>query len=139
AGHRDIHDLIGSFICHGTFTRFPGLKVASVENGSDWVGPLLDRLAHVHGQIPQQFDENPIEVFRRNVWVSPFWEAAPPQLRTGVQPERLLCGSDSPHPEGLAEPLEYLEYVKELDPAVVRRIMSSNAYALVGAAAANRA
>ena len=24
--------------------------------------------------MPQEFAEHPVEVFRRNVWVNPFWE-----------------------------------------------------------------
>ena len=33
-GHREIADMITSLICHGTLTRFPKLRIASVENGS---------------------------------------------------------------------------------------------------------
>lgn len=134
-GHRDIHDFIGSFICHGTFTRFPRLRVASVENGTGWVGPLLRDLRHIYKQIPPQFDENPIDVFRRNVWVSPFWETEVPEALNIVSEDRLLFGSDYPHPEGLAEPLEYYDYVKDLDPVVIRKLMSTNAYNLVGVSA----
>lgn len=132
AGHRDIHDLIGSFICHGTFTRFPGLRIASVENGTDWVGPLLHDLRHIHGQMPQQFDEDPIVAFKRNVWVSPFWETDINELLEMVSADQLLFGSDYPHPEGLSEPLSYYDYIKGQDPAVVQKIMSTNAYDLVG-------
>lgn len=134
-GHRDIHDMIGSFICHGTLTRFPRLKVASVENGTGWVRPLLHDLEHIHGQVPQQFDEKPIDVFHRNIWVSPFWETEVPQVLDIVSEDRMLFGSDYPHPEGLAEPLDYYNYVKHLEPAVVRKLMSTNAYDLVGLSA----
>lgn len=40
-GHREIADMITSLICHGTLTRFPRLRIASVENGSSWIHPLL--------------------------------------------------------------------------------------------------
>ncbi|MCV7150127.1 amidohydrolase [Mycobacterium pyrenivorans] len=132
AGHRDIHDLIGSFICHGTFTRFPRLRMASVENGTDWVRPLLHDLAHIYGQMPQMFEEEPLKVFDRNVWVSPFWETDINELLKIVSPDKLLFGSDYPHPEGLADPLSYYDYVKDQDPAVIQKVMSGNAYDLVG-------
>jgi predicted TIM-barrel fold metal-dependent hydrolase len=38
-GHREISDMITSLICHGTLTRFPKLRIASVENGSAWIFP----------------------------------------------------------------------------------------------------
>ncbi len=30
-GHRDISDMLASLVCHGTLTRFPKLRIASVE------------------------------------------------------------------------------------------------------------
>ena len=36
--------------CHGLLTRFPDLRVASIENGGDWVVPFLD---HLGGRPPQ--------------------------------------------------------------------------------------
>ena len=47
----------------------------------------------------------------------------------------MLFGSDYPHPEGLAEPLDYLDYLAgypSLDERAIRRIMSENANALLG-------
>ena len=41
-GHREIADMITSLICHGTLTRFPKLRIASVENGSGWIFPLFN-------------------------------------------------------------------------------------------------
>src|SRR5215510_2243065 len=46
--HRGIHDAMLSAVCHGLFTRFPSLRVLPVENGSMWVAPLLDALAHTY-------------------------------------------------------------------------------------------
>src|SRR4029450_5839088 len=41
---RAIHDTIGNLVVHGVFTRHPTLRVASIENGSDWVHTLIKRL-----------------------------------------------------------------------------------------------
>jgi len=72
---RKIADMISSLICHGTLTRFPKLRIASIENGSSWIHPLFDGLEDVHRKMPQNFDEHPHDVFSRNIWVSPFWRA----------------------------------------------------------------
>ena len=34
---RAIADALAALICHGVFDRFPGVRVASIENGSKWV------------------------------------------------------------------------------------------------------
>ena len=131
-GHREIEDTISAMICHGALTRFPKLKIASVENGSDWVGHLLDGLGKVYNRMPQTFAEHPVEVFRRNVWVHPFWETEIDELVRLIGTEHILFGSDYPHPEGMAEPLAFLDDVKHLDDASVRRIMCENANSLLG-------
>jgi hypothetical protein len=42
--HREVEDAIAALICQGTLSRFPKLRIMSVENGATWVGPLLDEL-----------------------------------------------------------------------------------------------
>ena len=77
--------------------------------------------------MPQSFDEHPVEAFRRNVYVNPFWEDDVAELVDLIGLEHVLFGSDYPHPEGLAEPLDYLDYLAEypsLDERATRRIMS---------------
>lgn len=71
-GHREIADMITALICHGTLTRFPKLRIASVENGSSWIFPLFHDFADLYKKMPQNFPEHPHDVFRRNIWVSPF-------------------------------------------------------------------
>ena len=43
-------------------------------------------------------------MFRRNIWVSPFWEGSVSDVVETIGWDRVLFGSDYPHPEGLAEP-----------------------------------
>ena len=66
-GHREIADMITSLICHGTLTRFPKLRIASVENGSAWVRPLMERMAKTYERMPGVFDEDPIVALKRNI------------------------------------------------------------------------
>jgi predicted TIM-barrel fold metal-dependent hydrolase len=100
-GHREIADMITSLICHGTLTRFPKLRIASVENGSSWIYPLFHDFENLQKKMPQNFPEHPHDVFRRNIWVSPFWEGCVNDVVETVGRDKLF-GSDYPHPEGLA-------------------------------------
>ncbi|MDZ7675502.1 MAG: amidohydrolase family protein [Acidimicrobiales bacterium] len=123
---RPVEDAVASFITHGALTRFPDLKLAVIENGSSWVKPLMENLADTYKKMPQDFDEDPIEVFKRNVHVSPFWEEDLGELADLIGTERVLFGSDYPHPEGLAEPATYVEELEGLDEDKVRKIMGGN-------------
>jgi predicted TIM-barrel fold metal-dependent hydrolase len=123
---RAISDSIAALICHGVFTRHPGVRVASLENGAAWVAPLLHRLTRAHGQMPQAFSEHPRDTFTRHIYVAPFYEDSPEDLRKFVPVERMLFGSDFPHPEGTARPLDYLEEFKGFAPAEIEKIFSTN-------------
>jgi predicted TIM-barrel fold metal-dependent hydrolase len=131
-GHREIADMLTSLICHGTLSRFPRLRIASVENGSAWIKPLLDDLAATYGRMPQAFAEHPVEVFRRNVWVSPFWEGSVADVVAAVGWDRVLFGSDFPHPEGLTEPRGFYAYAEGMDEKRTRDFMGDNARRLIG-------
>jgi predicted TIM-barrel fold metal-dependent hydrolase len=132
--HREIEDALAALLCQNTLSRFPDLKIFSVENGASWVGHLLEQLDLTYRKMPQEFDEDPVHVFQRNVYVSPFWEDDIASLVELVGPNHVLFGSDYPHPEGLAEPLEYLDYLDKsnIDDADQRRIMSENGNRLLG-------
>jgi len=124
--HRGIMDAMQSAVCHGLFTRFPSLRVLPVENGSKWVAPLLDALAHTYEMNPTIFEEDPIAVFKRNVWVHPFHEDDPMNIVRLLGADRVLFGSDYPHPEGLAQPLNYVERLRDLPHDDIARIMGGN-------------
>lgn len=128
---RPISDLLAALICHGVFARFPGLRVMTVENGSDWVPLLVQRLAKNYKFYPDQFDGDPVEQFQRHVYVSPHWEEDLQALSTWVDAEHMVAGSDFPHPEGLAEPTEYEAGLADFDEAERRRILRENTDALL--------
>ena len=127
-GHmsRPIVDTIASLIGHGVCTRFPTLKFAPVENGSNWVRPLLDDLAHAWQFAPNMFEESPVDVFKRNIYVHPFHEEDPVGLVHLIGADRVLFGSDFPHPEGLADPLAFVDDLKGLPDEDVRKVMGGN-------------
>ncbi|MFI7670394.1 amidohydrolase family protein [Nocardia sp. NPDC049526] len=131
-GHREISDMIGSLICHGTLTRFPELRIASVENGSSWIYPLFHDLADLTEKMPQNFPEDPLEVFRRNIWISPFWEGSVADVVATVGWDRVMFGSDYPHPEGLPEPKGYWKYAEGMDKRRTWDFMGDNARRFMG-------
>jgi predicted TIM-barrel fold metal-dependent hydrolase len=126
-GKRAIEDTTSAFLCNNVFSRFPDLRVALIENGGEWVAPYLEHLASVHKKMPQCFDEDPIEVFRRNIWISPFFEDDIAELIDLIGADHVLFGSDYPHPEGLAEPRSYLDHLPPgLDDHTVAQVMGGN-------------
>jgi predicted TIM-barrel fold metal-dependent hydrolase len=132
SGHRDIEDTLASLVCHGTMTRFPGIRFAAVENGCEWLPGLFRTLRRLHRQMPQEFAEHPVDALKRGLYVNPFWEDDLGELIELVGPDRVLFGSDYPHSEGLAEPRSYLGELDGLEDDVVRKIMGGNAAQLLG-------
>ncbi|UDY36593.1 amidohydrolase family protein [Dermatobacter hominis] len=126
-----IRDTMASFMADRIFERFDNLRMATVETGADWVRPLLKKLAALHVQLPGTFGEDPVELFRRHVWVSPFFEDDVLDLVDAVGVGNVLFGSDWPHVEGLAEPSEFVAELEGLDDDDVRRIMRTNAQELL--------
>jgi predicted TIM-barrel fold metal-dependent hydrolase len=127
-----VQDTMASMLALGLFTRFPRLRVASIENGSDWVFHLFEKLAKTFGQTPFLFPEDPRETFRRHIWVSPFYEDQLGSLRDLVGVDHILMGSDYPHVEGLAEPASYIKDLEnfEYTPEQCERVMRANGIAL---------
>jgi len=133
--HRGIYDSMASAIGHGLCTRFPTIKIAPVENGSHWVVPLLQHLGEAYEKFPKMFDEDPVEVFKRNIYVHPFHEEDPRMLVDLLGAKNVLFGSDYPHPEGIADPLEFVDELEGLPDEAVRLVMGGNLARLMGVAA----
>lgn len=126
-GNRPITDMMNAMVCHGALTRHPTLRIAAIENGGTWVRPLIEGLNAIYKKMPQEFSEHPVNAFTRNVYVNPFWEDELEGLIDLMGPERLLFGSDFPHPEGLADPVDYVDDLPaSLSEADVARIMGGN-------------
>jgi predicted TIM-barrel fold metal-dependent hydrolase len=135
AQHRGIYDSMASAIAHGLCTRFPTIKIAPVENGSHWVRPLITDLAEAYDKFPHMFDEDPVEVFKRNIFVHPFHEEDPRGLVELLGADNVLFGSDYPHPEGLADPITFVDELKGLPEDDIRLVMGGNLARLMGVAA----
>ncbi len=131
-GRRPIYDTMAAMVCHGAFTRFPNLKVAAVENGANWVPTLLGDLGDVYSKMPQEFAEDPRQSFLRNVYVNPFWEDNLQSLVDLVGADHVLFGSDFPHPEGLGDPIAYVDELEGMDNDTKAKIMGGNLAGLMG-------
>jgi predicted TIM-barrel fold metal-dependent hydrolase len=128
---RAIHDSIASMVVHGAFTRHPQLKVASIENGSDWVSLVVKHLGKKANQMPWAFAEDPLDTVRRHVWTTPYLEEDLTALADLLGIERILFGSDWPHGEGTAQPLDFTHELDGFDEAARQRIMHDNAVELL--------
>lgn len=129
-GERPISDMMTALLCHKLFERHPKIRFALIENGASWVTPLLKKIDRAGKMSPGWFEERPSEVFKRHVWVSPFWEENPVRAAENIGIDRTLFGSDWPHIEGIAEPASYVDSLSGLDPLEVRKIMRDNAVSL---------
>ena len=131
-GHRAIEDTMAAMVCHGALTRFPDLKVLCVENGSGWVKGLLDTLDKAYGVMPQEFDEHPVEVFKRNVYIHPFLEDDLQGIIDIMGADHVLFGSDFPHPEGIGDPISFVDRLDGISDADKAKIMGGNLAGLLG-------
>ncbi|MFJ3898699.1 MULTISPECIES: amidohydrolase family protein [unclassified Streptomyces] len=130
---RPVTDAVASWVCHGALFRFPDLKVSVIENGSSWLLPLLDQLGSTYKKQPRGFLGDPVEEVRNRIHISPFWEEDMAALSEVVGVERVLFGSDYPHPEGLADPVSYIDALQGMKEADQAKIMGGNLARLIGA------
>ena len=117
---------MASLIGHGLLSRFPTLRMLPVENGSAWVRPILDALGHSYAHNPNLYDEDPIMVLKRNIWVHPFHEENPRGLIEMVGIDRVVFGSDYPHIEGMSQPLTYVDELEGLSHDDIAKVMGGN-------------
>lgn len=139
AGHvQDMQAHLISLVCEGVFEQFPGLQVVLVEGGFSWVGPLkrrLDRSWEVLRDEVPRLTKAPSEYVRDHFWFTTQPMEEPPNpgqltrvIEDGDLGERLLFATDYPHwdfdaPDGVL--------TAGLEPALKRRIMSTNARTLL--------
>jgi predicted TIM-barrel fold metal-dependent hydrolase len=128
---RAISDTMTALICHGLFDRFPQVRVAAMENGASWVGDCLENLHKVHKMFPQEFKSDPVEQFKEHIYVAPFYEDSLDDLKHLIGAERVLFGSDYPHPEGVEDPVSFLDTLDGYNEAEQQMVMGGNLKALL--------
>ena len=125
-----VSDAIASLVVEGVLTRHPNIRVATIETGSEWVLPLVKKFEKAWKQQKHALPEEPMEVFRRQVWVSPYYEDDLFGLRDTIGADHMLFGSDFPHAEGLADPVAFVDDLDGFSDDEIEQIMRSNGVAL---------
>jgi len=123
---RAIDDYLTTLVFDNHLVKFPNLRIASVENGAEFLGDMFRKVRSTANKIPGYFPEDPIEIFRQHVWINPFWEDDVYEVVDLMGADRVLFGSDWPHIEALPEPEDYVRELKDLDPADRKRILLDN-------------
>ncbi|MFP3900688.1 MAG: amidohydrolase family protein [Acidimicrobiia bacterium] len=125
-----IHDYLLSMLLANHLEKFPNLRVASVENGAEFLPDLFRKLRSVDRRMRGWFPDDPVALLRRHVWINPFWEDDLVSVVEWMGADRVLFGSDWPHIEGLPQPLDYVRETKALQPGDARKVLHDNAVEL---------
>jgi predicted TIM-barrel fold metal-dependent hydrolase len=135
---RPIRDTLAALVLHNLFGRFPKVQVISIEFGAFWLRPLLKAMdkavmfAASGKLLGGSLDGLPSEILPRHLRIAPFYEDDIDDLKEVIGVDRILFGSDYPHPEGLREPLGFLKYLPDLSDADLRRVMRDNGAEVLG-------
>ncbi len=127
---RNINDFLASLVFDRLFERFPDIRVASIENGSEFLGNLLRAFAHSKERTPTYYIDDPVASFKEHVWINPFWEDDIREVIDHMGADRVIVGSDWPHMEGLEHPRDILEEIDDISVDVQQKILHDNAAAL---------
>lgn len=127
---RNINDFLASMVFDRLFERFPNLRIASVENGSEFLNDMLIALKKSKERTPSHYQQDPVETFKEHVWINPFWEDDIKEIAAIMGPERVIFGSDWPHMEGLEKPLDIFNEIDGMDVSNQEKIIYSNAASL---------
>ena len=133
---RAAYDFLITLCYEKLFERFPNLRIASIENGAEFLPDLFRKLRQSRDRLATlgYYKEDPGLLFKEHVWINPFWEDDVYEVEELMGPERVIFGSDWPHPEGVAEPLDFLEECVGLSDDDVRLIMRDTNEQLLGLA-----
>ena len=127
---RNINDFLASLVFDRLFERYPNLRIASVENGSEFLGDLLKALAHSKERTPTFYTDDPVDSFKEHVWVNPFWEDDISEIIDFMGEDHVIVGSDWPHMEGLEHPRDIFDEIENIPLSVQTKILRDNTAAL---------
>jgi predicted TIM-barrel fold metal-dependent hydrolase len=127
---RAIYDFLLTFAYEKMFERFPNLRLASIENGSAFLGDLFIKLEQSKKRMPHYYKEDPAELFRSHVWINPFWEDTFPEIVGHMGADQVIFGSDWPHMEGMEHPRDIFEELDGISLEDQAKILHGNTAAL---------
>lgn len=127
---RAIYDFLLTFAFDRMFERFTKLRIASVENGSGFLGDLFVKIEQSKQRMPWYYKEDPAELFRRHVFINPFWEDKISDVIEYMGASQVIYGSDWPHMEGMAYPREILDELDGVSLSDQVKVLRDNTAAL---------
>jgi predicted TIM-barrel fold metal-dependent hydrolase len=125
---------LANIIYHNFFERFPNIRIASVENGANWVPHFLEKMDKMRGMAKNgywpcgQLKERPSTIFKRHCYAVAYPEDDVKGIVEKIgTADCILMGSDYPHAEGVPAPRDfYAEALTDLPPDQARAIMYDN-------------
>jgi predicted TIM-barrel fold metal-dependent hydrolase len=126
-----IFEYLISLVFENMFVRFPNLRIASIENGAEYLPELFKKVRSTSNKMPGYWADDPIELFKEHVWINPFWEDDVHEVIDCMGADRVVFGSDWPHIEALPEPRQYQLELKDLDADDRRLILNDNTRSLL--------
>jgi predicted TIM-barrel fold metal-dependent hydrolase len=129
---RAAYDYLITIAYERLFERFPNLRVASIENGAEFLPDLFRKLRQSRDRLrnANYYKEDPGLLFKEHVWINPFWEDDVNEVVEHMGPDRVIFGSDWPHIEGMQHPLDYADEVAHFDARAQRKILRENTVGL---------
>jgi len=128
---------MSNFMVSGLLDAYPKLKIGLIESGAGWVPFWLEGMEHqldeFRTQVNRKLQLRPKEYFRRNFWVSFWFETlAPTKLIDEIGADRLLFETDYPHPTSLYPGVQdkLVSVLGGHDHATRKRVLEDNAVAL---------
>ena len=137
-GNRGVYETMISLVLGNLFGRFPNVRVGSIEMGMQWVAQALHAVDHAGGITSRKIsafgttiNDLPSDVFKEHIYVSPFPEEDVIALTEMIGVDRVLFGSDWPHPEGVANPSDFRKFTVGLPEDEQKLVMRDNALELI--------
>lgn len=127
---RAAYDFLITLAYEKLFERFTNLRIASIENGAEYLPDLFRKLRQSRDRMRGYYSQDPGELFREHVWVNPFWEDDVNEVAHYMGVDRVIFGSDWPHIEGMPRPLDYLPELEKFNEQEKQQIMRDNARSL---------
>ena len=129
---RAAYDFLITLCFERLFERFPNVRIASVENGAEFLPDLFRKLRQSRDRLSGlgYYKEDPGLLFREHVWINPFWEDDVYEVESLMGADRVIFGSDWPHIEGMPQPLDYVKELADFDTEKTKRILRENAIGL---------